>query len=34
MSAKDKNSEVFSFLEKVKGECCAKSHTISLKKGF
>jgi len=33
MSAKDKNSEVFSYFKKVKGEFCARSHTISFNKG-
>jgi len=34
MSAKDKKSEVFSYLKKVKGEFRARSHTIPLNKGL
>jgi len=32
MSAKDKNSEVFSYLKKSKVKFLARSHTISLNK--
>jgi len=31
MSAKDKNTEVFSYFRKVKGDFRARSHTISYK---
>jgi len=34
MSAKDKKSEVFSYLKKVKRGFLARSHTISLNKGL
>jgi len=30
MSAKDKKSELFSYLKKAKGECRARSHTVSV----
>jgi len=34
MSTKDKNSNIFSYFEKGKGEFLARSHTISLRKGI
>jgi len=34
MSAKDKNSEVFCYFEKAKGDFRARSHTVSLNKGL
>jgi len=34
MRAKDKNTEVFSYFKKVKGDFCARHHTISYNKGI
>jgi len=34
MNAQDENSEVFSYLQKVKGEFRARSHTLSYNKGI
>jgi len=34
MRAKDKNSEVFSYFQKVNGEFLARGHTTSLNKGL
>jgi len=34
MSAKDKNSDVFTYFKKVRGEFLAKCPTISLNKGI
>jgi len=34
MTAKAKNSEVFSYFKKVKGEFRARSNTVSLNKGI
>jgi len=34
VSAKDKNSEVFSYFKKVKGDFRARSHTICYNKGI
>ena len=34
MCAKDKKSDVFSYFKKAKGECLARSHTVSAVNGL